>query len=715
MATLILTAVGSAIGGPLGGAIGGLLGGALDRTVLMKPKGRQGPRLTELKVQTSSYGTPIPRLYGAMRVAGTVVWATDLKETRTKSGGGKGKPSTTTYSYSASFAVLLSARTIEGVGRVWADGQLLRGSAGDLKVSTGFRLHSGDEGQAPDPLIAAAEGGGLVPALRGQAYAVFEDLQLADYGNRIPSLTFEVMADAAPVAIGAIAADLGVAAEAPGRLLHGFSAYGDSVRGVLESLAEIDGAWFAETAGGPEMRAGTGAAVVIGDVGMAAAGHGARRARTLAAAEGVPDTLAVAHYDPARDYQTGVQRAARSGSGGRELRIDLPAALEAGAARAVAEGMLARARTRRERRTVALGVTDGIALRPGQRVTVAGEGGAWRIARWTLERLVVRLELERIARAPIAIAGSPGRVSGAPDRVHGPTILHAFELPPLDDAVLGAPRLTVAAAGGPGWRQAALVLSGDDGVSWTAAGGVGVPATLGTVMLPPAAGGALLTDGVATIEVELAHAGMDLADADAAALDRGANLALAGDELVQFGRAEPIGPRRWRLSRLLRGRRGTEWAAGTQIAGDRFVLLEPDALMAIDLPLASLGKTVRLLASGVGDLTGPAAAEAAIDGASLRPPAPVGLQWIASDDGGAVVRWTRRSRAGWRWLDGADAPLAEETERYRVEVGPRSLVVEAPATSITAAERAAGPVAVTVRQLGTYAESRAVTLIVPTA
>lgn len=165
----------------------------------------------------------------------------------------------------------------------------------------------------------------------------------------------------------------------------------------------------------------------------------------------------------------------------------------------------------------------------------------------------------------------------------------------------------------------------------------------------------------------------------------------------------------------LRGRRGTEWAAGTQMAGDRFVLLEPDALVAIDLPLASLGKNVRLLASGVGDLTGPAAAEAAIDGASLRPPAPVGLQWVASDDGGGVVRWTRRSRAGWRWLDGADAPLAEEAERYRVEVGPRSLVVEAPATTVTAAERAARPLAVTVRQLGTYAESRAVTLIVPAA
>ena len=44
------------------------------------PGPRTGPRLGDLSVQTSSYGTPVPRIYGTMRVAGTVVWATELKE-----------------------------------------------------------------------------------------------------------------------------------------------------------------------------------------------------------------------------------------------------------------------------------------------------------------------------------------------------------------------------------------------------------------------------------------------------------------------------------------------------------------------------------------------------------------------------------------------------------------------------------------------------------
>ena len=205
MATVVLTAVGTALGGPVGAAIGGLIGNVIDHQILFKPKGREGARLADLQVQTSSYGTQVPKLFGTMRVAGTVIWATDLKEVQSRSGGGKGRGSVTSYSYSASFAVALSARTIGQIRRIWADGNLLRGAAGDFKTElSAFRVHGGGEDQAVDPLIAAAQGIGVTPAHRGIAYVVFEDLALADYGNRIPSLTFEVAADHGPVAIGAV-------------------------------------------------------------------------------------------------------------------------------------------------------------------------------------------------------------------------------------------------------------------------------------------------------------------------------------------------------------------------------------------------------------------------------------------------------------------------------------------------------------------------------
>jgi hypothetical protein len=97
MATIVLTAVGSAVGGPIGGAIGALIGQQIDSR-LFAPKARQGPRLGDLSLQTSSYGSAIPRLFGTMRVAGTVIWATDLQERRSTSGGGKGRPKSVDYS-----------------------------------------------------------------------------------------------------------------------------------------------------------------------------------------------------------------------------------------------------------------------------------------------------------------------------------------------------------------------------------------------------------------------------------------------------------------------------------------------------------------------------------------------------------------------------------------------------------------------------------------
>ncbi|RDE04814.1 hypothetical protein DVW87_14665 [Sphingomonas aracearum] len=702
MATLVLSAVGTAIGGPIGGALGALLGQGVDREVL-RPPGRQGPRLTTLAVQTSTYGTPIPRLFGRMRVAGSVIWATDLIESHATSRAGKGQPSVTTYSYSASFAVALSARAIRRVGRIWADGSLLRGAAGDLKVAGTLRVHPGGEDQAADPLIASAEGS-MAPAHRGIAYAVFENLELAEFGNRLPSLTFEVFADEAPVSAGFIAAELtqGRVAARGGTMLDGFAAYGDSARGVLETLAE-GGGWFAPAGDGFVLAQDEAPVATLADAGHAAEGErGARGARTLAAAETVPRRVTLAHYDPARDYQTGVQSASRPGAGAREKRAELPAAVAADTARALAERRLAAAEAARERRMVTAGL-DRLALAPGAVVSIAGAGGRWRVTGWSLENMVLSLNCLRLPGGPGPVPrASPGRVLAAADRHAGQTVLQAVELPPLGDEALAGPMLAVLAAGtGAGWRRAALLYSLDGGARWIEAGGTAAPAVLGTVTVPPGVASARLEDRRSMLEVELAEAGMALADADAGGLMSGANLALVGEELLQFGRAERIGTRRWRLTRLWRGRRGTEAAIGGQGAGARFALLSADSVATIALPASAIGGTVQVMASGVGDAE-PAMVTVAVTGASVLPPPPVALR-----RDGEVLRWTRRSRTGWRWIDGADAPLGEEAERYHVTLATaggavlREESVGTPAVVLAPAERG-GDVQVTVRQIGTF-------------
>jgi hypothetical protein len=703
MATLILSAAGTALGGPVGGAIGALLGQSVDRAVLGAGK-RQGPRLTELAVQTSSYGTEIPRLFGTMRVAGTVIWAADLQETPSTTGG-KGRPQVTNHAYQASFAVALSGRAVREVRRIWADGRLLRGAAGDFKVRTGFRLHPGGEDQAVDPLIASAEGP-LASAHRGIAYAVFEGLELAEFGNRIPSLTFEVVADDGAVASGAVVQALAseVTQADAGLTLGGFAAYGGSVRAVLETLAAASGGWFASLGDQLAFRTG-GEARTVADAGFG----GPRGARVLAARNAVPNVVTVAHHDAARDYQSGLQRARGADAlGVREERVAVAAVLDPGAAKAIAEGVLARRAAERVRRTVAAGL-GAIDVKPGAVVSIAGEAGTWRVARASLEGMAVLLDLVPLTTTAATPGASGGRVLQQVDAVAGRTLLVVFETPALDDAVLAAPRLTIAAAGdSAGWRRAALLVSTDEGANWDEAGGTAAPAVIGTIVVPPAPGPATLTDLTGSLVVELAHGGMVLEVADDPSIDRGANLALAGDELLQFGRAEPLGANRWRLSRLLRGRKGTEWAIGGQEANDRFVLLDAASVRTIALPAGT--SAARVLASGVGDHVA-ASAATALDGASIRPPSVARLGWEPGMAGEAVVRWVRRSRAGWRWTDGADVPLGEETERYRVTITAGG--------TVTSAERDVPWITVprgatvAVCQRGTLGDSRAAVIVVP--
>ncbi|MFS0737168.1 phage tail protein [Sphingomonas sp. 1P06PA] len=668
MATLVLQTVGTLVGGPIGGALGALLGSGIDAR-LLAPKGRQGPRLGDLKVQSSSYGSAIPKLFGTMRVAGTIVWASDLIETRSRQGGGKGRPATTSYSYAASFAVALSARPILAIGRVWADGKLLRGSAGDWKTPVTFRLHPGGEDQAVDPLIAAAEGV-ETPAYRGTALAVFEALPLADYGNRIPQLSFEVIADPGPVRAGLIAEALsaGAVTGGGGALLDGYAASGDSVRGALEAIDRAapirirdDGAVLRIVADSVPL---TIDPAELGARSDAAAG---RRIIERSAQGALPDELAIVHHDPARDHLAGQQRARRGSVGGQAELIELPAAIAAADAKVLAEQALAARWAERRRATIRL-PWRRLAVRPGDRIhdPLLGEMA---VRSMSIERGAIELGLSGIAGAQAGAATSPGRVTAEADLPHGPTTLVLLDLPPIDGVDPAQPMMWAAAGGGPGWRRATLMLSLDGGTGFAPAGRTAAPARIGIAETMLGTGTALMIDDIASVDIALLHDGLWLEGCDDDALIAGANAAMLGGELIQFGRAQPLGGGRFRLSRLLRGRRGTEAAIVGHGPGERFVLIEPETLTPIIVPREALGTMATVLAIGAGDLADGVTTTIRAAGRALLPPAPVHLE-AQADGGDVLIGWTRRSRSGWSWVDGTDAPVGEEAERYRLTVTP---------------------------------------------
>ena len=166
-----------------------------------------GPRLGDLKIQTSTYGLAIPRAYGTVRLAGNVIWAPPMVETATttsttsggKGGGGGATQTQTTYSYSADFAVAICEGPIIGVSRIWANGKLIHNLSATASIGSvlasdrDFTVYLGSETQTADPTMEAAEGAGNVPGYRGTAYVVFNDMALGEFGNRIPNVEFEVV------------------------------------------------------------------------------------------------------------------------------------------------------------------------------------------------------------------------------------------------------------------------------------------------------------------------------------------------------------------------------------------------------------------------------------------------------------------------------------------------------------------------------------------
>lgn len=239
MAALALGLGGSLLGGSLFGSMGaqiGMLGASiLGQFLFPQKKTENRMKLSDMKVSSSTYGKGIAKVWGTMRVSGNVFWAMDIEE-REMSSGKKGagmKKGEKPPEYYGNFAIGLCEGQVERILRVWADSNIIydvldpkrankvgfqgneefRGYDPDRRtVTTGgkgggkgqnmhsqagsmftFRTYLGTETQLPDPYMQQESGIDRTPAHRGLCYLFFEELPLEDFGNRLPSITVELV------------------------------------------------------------------------------------------------------------------------------------------------------------------------------------------------------------------------------------------------------------------------------------------------------------------------------------------------------------------------------------------------------------------------------------------------------------------------------------------------------------------------------------------
>ena len=368
----------------------------------------------------------------------------------------------------------------------------------------------------------------------------------------------------------AVAADFGVtlgAVQATAPFVHGYLVEApQTARAALDPLLSASGLAVHDTPDGLALAlASRREPVVIDDVVAADGPMISRRRPDPGEAIG---QIALSYVDRERSYQSGAVTAIAASAGALESdRAGL--VLDLVGARITAERLL--------RDRLALSDTleftappSLLALEVGDPVQVAGDVFGVTEIRDGLAR---RISAKAIPRATeIAIAG--GR-TGQPESGPSPVALPVIDFAhlPADPDDLAHSRLAAGAYASP-WPGSVSVT---DDLSGTAITSLRLPATLGELTAPVGTGDIFVWDDGNVLDVTL-YAG-HLSSKDEVEVLAGGNLLAvetdAGDwEVVAFANAELVAPNHYRLTHLLRGRWGTDYAIGVCAAGNRVLLLD---------------------------------------------------------------------------------------------------------------------------------------------
>jgi len=191
------------VGPQIGWMIGSAIGGYVDPTQVY------GPRLKDVRGQTSAVGGAIPRAWGTAPVPGNIIWQQEnppvTEHKNTDDGKGSGTEQIT-YTYTRSYAVMFHLGEIAGVLQIKRNGKIVYDARDDDTLQAEYeeslgplssvsdwtnrvklqramnsrwmnkcRIYLGTQDQEPDPTIESYLGVGNVPAYRGRAYMVVTD------------------------------------------------------------------------------------------------------------------------------------------------------------------------------------------------------------------------------------------------------------------------------------------------------------------------------------------------------------------------------------------------------------------------------------------------------------------------------------------------------------------------------------------------------------
>lgn len=694
-----------------GAAVGGAIGAAVDGA--LRPA-QQGPRLNDLNVQTSTYGAFISRQYGTIPLLGNIFWLENnkLNESSTTSGGKGGGAKTKNYTYSATFALGLCKGPIIGVKRVWIGGLPVYDVStnhyytlvASLEFASYCTLYRGTDDQLPDPRMQATLGSANVPAYRGLAYIVFNDLPLEDYGNslEIAQIKVEVVTNghndglvlvSDPVPLSAIVSAETLTSQLLSAEDIDVSELTDSVRGYrISSLATIRAgieplrtAWpFDVIQHGYQIkfkrRGGASVATIpaaLLDARSAGADPGVQIANSREMDSQLPQKVAVKYWDFNRECDIGEQFAERINTDAVNVTtIELAVVLDATQAINIAEILLSI--YWQERNNISFSLPPAYnTLEPADIITIISDQATMELRLLSIKytsdgRLECLAKPHKSAVYTASTIGEEGESTGPALKITGLCIYELLDIPLLDDAY-NKPGFTVAMTGElPDWSGGRLYKSTDNGQNWFDVQAFSRPgATMGLALTQLVEHSGTVFDKAYTLSVQLYQG--ELSSVTESALFAGANWFAYGAD----GRWEIIAAQNcvvqeddtYILSDFIRGQFGTEWATGLHAVNDKIVLLDTMGEAFITGKTADIGipYIYRGITHGkaLESDTNKSFTYRGVNLECLSPCALTGSRHPTTDDW--TITWTRRSRLDV-WRDLVDMPLAETSESYEIDI-----------------------------------------------
>lgn len=389
----------------------------------------------------------------------------------------------------------------------------------------------------------------------------------------------------------------------------------------------------------------------------------------------LPQQLDLSYFAKDADFAIGAQSAQRIVTSSRQrVGIDVPVVLSDADAAEMARRILWESWVGRTSRQFTVGPKWAKAV-PTDVVTLP-VGDATVTCRITAQRrsgIGIECEAIDVDAAAFTQPATAGVVPGIPTSVAnaGPTEFHVLEIPPLADSHDGYGFYVAANSYGSVWRGALIFVEPSAGAQPLQMGGAFNGAAFGRAAA--ALADTDLTDGqidcADTLEVDITFGTLPASITVTEQLEGNANTFLIGDEIVCARTVTSVAGRRIKLSNMIRGVQGTEWAMDSHVAGERVVLL--------DTNLANIGYTASWIgntgATAVAVTLGQTYAQGTrraveFDGARIKPFPPSNVRATRKANGDIVIQWNRRARVSNTWQGYADVGLDETSEEYELDI-----------------------------------------------